>query len=383
MNLTFDPNGSSSKVLGIINADWLSFSVSLFETSTERDKHEWIFNQPPSGYKMIEFTGTNIYRRRLIVYKNDGRKIITILCSPHSRQIPRESALVEVANEWLYTGFWWVFEMLQEIHPCSFRCLTRLDVCCDFECIPQRFEIIKKLARNDAYIQGKKDGVQFNRFSYEDSRVDQVPKQLSWGSKHSNIKWKVYNKYLEIFEFDGQGHQICHKPYIAQQWESAGFDVPNVWRCEVSINPMHKFQFHDRRLTFKDAWNGFVLEDLFISLYMNRFVIRLNDGHKDKSNDKRIHLLADYGHVDRVTQWLNPTPNYREVVEYAATLNAAMKQLSKPEVIINDTMRQLWHNTVVQTVKIGRLEKYFLNTYGVTIDEYELPSLDSVVLQTS
>lgn len=382
MNLLFSPNQKPNGIptgepVGIINVDWLSFSVSLLENSTERDNHDWIFSQPRGDYTLLEFQGTNIYKRRLIVYRTDGTKVLTILCTPHSRQIPRDSALVEVANQFLYTGFWWTFELLQEIHPCAFRCLTRLDVCCDFQCTAERLQLIQMLSTNAAYVQGKRDGAQFNSYTFEDGAVGRVPRQLSWGSKNSNIKWKVYNKYLEIFEFDSQGHKICHKPYIAQQWETAGFEVSDMWRCEVSLSPCHKFKFHDRRLTFKDAFNGFVMEDLFISLYMTRFAIRINEGHKDKSNDKRVYLLDNFGQVDRVSQWVNPTPNYREVVEYGATLNAAMAQLSKPEVQVNPAMVDLWHKTAVQTCKLGHLEAYFLNCYGCTIEDFK-----PVVLQS-
>lgn len=280
---------------GLINCDWLSFSVRLLETAEERDSRDWIFRTPPPSLRLVEFTGTNIYRRRLIVYHTDGRKVLTLLCSPHSRAIPANSCLVEVANEWLYHSYHWVMDLVYDLHPCTFSCLTRLDVCCDFQCQQRHVDLIKALAANDAYVAGKRDGAGFFSYTMEGSGIDRVPRQLSWGSKKSNIKWKLYNKSLEIFEIDGQGHRTCNKPYIADAWHAVGFDELNVWRLEVSICPMYKFEFHGRRIAWSDTWNGFVLEDLFISLYMTRFVVRLNQGHKDKSNDKRVYIVGDYG----------------------------------------------------------------------------------------
>ena len=367
--------GKPPTIIGIINVDWLSFSVKLHESATERDAHDWIFNSLPSSYKAIELTGTNIYKRRLIVYNRDGSKMLTLLCSPYSRAIPRNSALVEVANEWLYKGFGWVMDLLCDWHPCSFLCLSRLDVCCDFVGTPQRLALIRKLAANRAYVQGKRDGSAFFSYSMERSGCERIPRCLSWGSKNSNIKWKVYNKSNEIFEFSPTGGKVCHKPYIVAQWDSQGWDVSQIWRCEVSICPMYKFQFHEKRLKWSDVLNGFTMEDLFVSLYMSRFVVRLNQGHSDRSNDTRVHLLADFGHVARLRTWVNPNPECREVVEYAACLNAAMVQLSKPEVQVNPQMLHLWKSTAIECVRLGHLESYFYNQYGTPIDRYNFDLL--------
>lgn len=362
--------GSTPHTIGIVNIDWLAFSVSLCESSAERDAHEWIFHDAPSGYRLVEFPGTNIYRRRFILYATDGRKILTLLCSPFSRAIPRTSALVEVANEWLYSGFWWMIDLLNDIHPCNFLCFSRVDVCCDFCADNDKLQLINSLAENRSYVQGKRDGSAFFSFSLEGSGVERTPRQLSWGSKNSNIKWKVYNKSLELHEFDAAGGLICHKPYIVAQWESQGWDKMKVWRCEVSICPMRKFTFRDRRLAWKDIINGFTIEDLFVSLYMTRFVIRRNEGHRDKSNDKRVHLLADFGQVTRVSPYVNPNPNYMEVVEYGSCLHAAMVQLAKPEVQVNPAMLDVWVRAAKESVRLGHLEGYFFRQYGCRVEDY-------------
>lgn len=368
---------SSKNPLGIINVDWLAFSVRLCETSTERDNHAFSFRSP-AGYRLVEFAGTNIYKRRIILYHESGRKVLTMLCEPHSRVIDRLAMLVEVANEYLYTGFTQMLDLINEVHPCTFLCLSRFDVCCDFVATPERLQLIKQLSENQAYVQGKRDGVSFHAYTAEITGIERVNRQQSWGSKNSNIKWKVYNKSLEIFEVGKNGERTCNKPYIADEWRRAGWDVLNVWRIEVSLSPAAKFQFYGKRLSWKLAINGFDVTDLFVSLYMTRFVVRLNQGHRDKTNDKRVHLLADLGQVQRVTQYVNPNPSELPVVEYAASLNAAMLQLSKYEVLINEPMRELWIDTAVKCVRIGHLERYFLDKYKYPITDVKRKVLEAL-----
>ena len=372
-NLLFSPTAKTP--CGIINVDWLAYSVTLCENSTERDRHEWIFKQPSPPYRLVEFTGTNIYKRRMIVYHEDGRKVFTLLCCPFSRAIPRDSALVEVANEYLYKNYWFILDIVNEVHPCVFRCLSRYDLCCDFQCTPAQMELIHNLSTNKAYVQGKRDGSAFHSYTLEGTGVERVPRCLSWGSKNSNIKWKVYNKSAEVFEIDHEGHRICHKPYIVAHWEQQGWDVMNVWRCEVSINPMYKFKFYDRRLTYNDTFNGFLFTDLFISLYMTRFVVRMNEGHKDKSNDTRKYLIDNFGQVERVQHYIPDNPKEKPIVEYASCLQSAMQQVAKPEVQVNPSMLKLWQDTAIQCVKLGNLGSYFLNAYGCKVEDYQFSQL--------
>lgn len=364
------PFSSSSKPMetptpcvGVLNIDWLSFSVRLHESAAERDKHEFIFN-PLSGIKVVEFQGTQVYRRRFIFYDAAGRKLLTFLCCPHSRVINHLSALVEVANSWLYVGFEWVFNVLQDFHPCSFLCMSRIDICCDFELHDNQRQLIQDFAANRAYVQGKREGAAFFTYSGERVGIERVPKQLSWGSKNSNIRWKIYNKTLEIFEPTKNGGLVCSKPYIVTQWEDAGFDTMNVWRVEVSIMPAYKFEWHGKRITYNDVLNTFLPMDLFVGLYSTRFVQRMNDHHADRSNDRRVHILGDFGQTDRFRQYVNPDPNALPVIEYAACLNAAMTQLSKPEVQANAKMKDVWIKTAEETIINGNLQGYFQKAYG-------------------
>lgn len=367
----------------LINLDWVAFSVLLIPNPQEKDAHAFTLNDISAhGFKVLEYSGTNIYSRRAIVYDCQGEKLLTLLFSPHSRILDFRSCLVEIANPLLYLKRFplcgiqygellWVPELLQLLHPYQMQCLSRIDIACDFELLPERARIIRQLAYDEVYVQRYRDGVSFHEFAaFKGSKVERVIKQLSWGSKHSNLKWKVYNKSLEVFDFvkTPNGYvRHCSKPYIVDRWRARGWNIENVWRLEVSICPMEKYRFHGQRLYFKSLSNWFVVSDLFISLYMSKFVTRLNQGHTDRSNDTRVYLIGNLGEVDKIT--LREASGDKVVVEYVNALRAAMQQLEKPEVTVNAPMLQLWTETAKRCVEIGNLGAYFLNTYGYPVTE--------------
>lgn len=370
----------------VINVDWLAFSIVLVPSPVEKDAHEFHLADPSSeGFALVEFGGTNIYRKRAIVYNSDGSKMLTLLYCPFSRVISYDSCLVEVANEYLYgrevvvgdvcyRTLDWVLEVLQLLHPFSFQCMSRLDVCCDFPLTHDRHDIVMGLANNEVYVQRYSEGSMFHDFQLvRGCKVSRLPKCLSWGSKHSNIKWKLYNKSLEVFDFVNEGGRPvrhCNKPYIVERWQAAGFDISNVWRLEVSVNPMAKYLFHGSKVRFADVSNYFFVLDLFTVLYMSKFVTRLNEGHADRSNDERVWLLGRHGFTDKLVA--KESSSSREVVEYVSCLRSAMLQRSKVEVQVNSQMLQLWTNTAVECVRLGHLEGYFLRTYGRAVEDIDL-----------
>lgn len=360
----------------VINLDWLSFSVHFCLSFAEKDTHEFSLSEP-TGCRLLHLTGTNVYKSRDILYSGDGEKLLTLCYHPFSSVIHPASCLVQVANKWLYTGFQWVLFRLAQIHTFVITNLTRVDICCDFPCTAERYKVINALYRNDYYVQGKKEGAHFQDFEYG-NYVYAAPRQLSWGSVNSNIKWKLYNKSLELREVSPSGEIHCSKPYIRDTWAQKGWDVDKVWRLEVSICPAGAFEYKGRRLGYDEACNWFYIADLFQSLYMTRFVIRANQGHKDKTNDRRVYLLGDWGRKPRMSH--RPPLESREVVEYISGLRAAMKQRTLPEVIANPVMFDVWTRTAIECVKVGHLQKYFNDVYGVPIERIaELSDYDTSV----
>lgn len=369
-----------------VNLDWLAFSVRLIPSPWEKDAHSFHLNDISTmGFRVVDYQGTNIYRNRSIVYAADGSKVLTLLWGPYSRVLSFDVCLVEVANAYLYdhpvavgdmvyNGLGWVMELVSALHSCAFLCLSRVDIACDFELSSERASFVRQLAANCIYVQRMTEGSMFHLFEMvKGSPVVRMPKQLSWGSKKSNVKWKLYNKSLEVFEYIREGDDLrrhCSKPYIVRLWEAKGFNVGNVWRLEVSLSPLAKYEWRGRRVSLSDLNNWFFLVDLFGGLYTHKFVTRLNEGHADRSNDKRVWLLGCHGLFDKVVQ--APPSSSREVTEYVSCLRAAMLQRSKVEVQVNSSMMQLWTNTAVECVRLGRLESYFQRIYGYPIEDIDL-----------
>ena len=58
----------------LINLDWVAFSVLLIPNPLEKDAHKFtLYDISEFGYKMVEYAGTNIYSRRVIIFDNAGQ----------------------------------------------------------------------------------------------------------------------------------------------------------------------------------------------------------------------------------------------------------------------------------------------------------------------
>ena len=130
---------------------------------------------------------------------------------------------------------------------------------------------------------------------------------------------------------------------------------------------------------WKQFFHQFYVDDLFISMYMTRFVTRKREGHKDRTNDTRVFLFGLQGIVGKLRQ--REPKESREVAEFVSCLRAAMLQRSKVEVATNSQMMALWTNTAVECVRLGHLEGYFNDTYGLPIERID--EVQNVVLVTT
>lgn len=346
------------------NLDWLSFSVNLVFKDGENEENMVLC--APDCCKIQYLDGTNIYKRRAFVLSEAGEKIMTLLWEPHSKIIGKSSMFVEIANKWLYGSLQWIFDFLWKVHPYSMQSLSRLDVCYDFNPNEHQARYIQNLGDNSIYVQGKREGSMFSNFE-NSGKISRKPRCISWGSKHSDVKWKLYNKTLEIFE-EVDGKRWCSKPYIVNMWNEAGINKDNVWRLEVSVTSAGQFVWKEKRVTTGEAIKREWFEDFFQSMYGTRFVTRINEGHKDRSNDKRVWLL---GKVDGLYRMKKREPkSSREVVEMASLIRGMIKQLNDPVVWFHDELRNDLLNTTETAIICGRMGEYFYRTFGCTWEKW-------------
>lgn len=353
----------------VINIDWLSFSVLLAMDDEEVATGARLLC--PLGYSLIELGGTNIYKRRVMVYNEYGEKLLTLLLEPHSKILDPKSMFVEVANKWLYFDLSWVLPLLDRIHLYSFQSLSRLDVCCDFNPDIHQVHVIECLEDNSMYVSGKREGVMFYDFGLNNNgmQVTRAARCLSWGSKNSNFHWKLYNKSLEVYEVDSSGRKWCNKSYIEAQWKEAGLDCDNVWRLEWSVMGAAKFEWRGMKLGFDFVLRRDWIEDLYRDMVGTRFVIRANQGHKCRKWDEVVELL-DLGekHHFRVRQRVAGVEQRH--TDHAATMRAAIAQLERPETRCNVMMKGCWEQALRGTVEAGKLEAYFYRQYGMGLDDW-------------
>lgn len=358
-----------SNLTQITSCDWLSFSVLLSLSPEEKATEPRLTT--PAGFFLQEFTGTNQYKRRAILYEASGEKVLTLLWQPHSRIIDGNSMFVEVANPLLYTGHYLsVPDILQEIHPYTWQSLSRLDIATDFQPTLSQYQTMTALQTGAAYVQGKREGTQWHSYASAAKYVQRTPHLFSWGSKTSAIKWKLYNKTKEIYERATDGRRWCTKPYIAALWEANGLDPKaDTWRVEVSIMGSGQQEWRGQRLGWHIVEDPDSLQRLFYDLYAARMKIRLNQGHDNKRYDKEIEFL--FIPPDDISRVQKAAPSRDQTrVAFAPTLRALVQHLERPEVAINEQVHSPLLATLRHITLSQGLRGYFAAMVGCDIMEY-------------
>lgn len=349
--------------------DWLSYSVRLALTPEE------IRTQPvmacPDGLQFVEYQGTNMFKKRAIVYDQNGDKIVTLLWLPHSSIIDQCNMLVEVANPLLYSGkYMYLPELLQAIHTNTWVSLSRLDLATDFQPTPSQQQVIDMLQQGSIYVQGKREGTMWHSYNCAAKYVTRQPHQLAWGNKTSQIKWKLYNKSKEIFETTPTGRTWCNKPYIADYWQRNGFKTDrDTWRLEVSIMGSGQLQWHGHRLGWDTIADPETYTSLFFDLYATRMKMRLNQGHENKRYDREVDFLRHPDTEPERVKRAAPSEE-RTRVTYASTIRALVKELDKPEIQATPAIHTPLLDTLGSIIHTSGLGGYFSAMIGQTFDDW-------------
>lgn len=345
----------------LLNTDWVGLTLH-------------IDTQPkgaPDGYQWRVYeNGTNVWKSRRVLYTDRGDKVCTLLSEPKSPQIPPQSALLEIGNEWLYHGIGvrGIEDVLRKCMIYTVRGFSRLDLAVDFVPTAGQIETINKLADGRRYVQGKRCGSGFWSVNREQWLPPQyvgvrIPHCISWGHKTSDVKWKCYYKSKELR--DAAGGMGWDKPYIVDQWREAGFEIDNVWRLEVSMKKCNAL-LHDGRQLSQDEWGNYTVA-LFRDLYTSRFVVRNEEGHKDRSNDSVVEFLpiSGLGSVRCRTYDSDRQHNGR-----IALLRQLVKSLDCEEVLLDAQTREGVLEHMGQIIRRDGLRNYFRAMVGEYFEEY-------------
>ena len=327
--------------------------------------------EPPKGYMWrIYENGTNVWRMRRILYTDRGDKVCTLLSEPKSRIIDHRAALLEIENEWLYHGIG-VRGIEDILHRCcmfSVRGISRLDLAVDFVPTRRQYHVIKNIAKGKYRVQGKGTmvpwwGMMKGAWVPQQYRGELLPYDISWGHKTSDVKWKCYYKTKELR--DAVGGMGWDKPYIVDQWREAGFDENNVWRLEVSIHNCNSIMFDGRPLT-QDVWGSSTVA-LMREFYTSRFVVRANEGHKDKSNDRLVEFLPISGHnLIRCRTYDGDREHHGRIT----LLRKLVQSLDDEQILLDNESREGVLSHMGQIIKRDGLQNYFKGMVGDYYDVF-------------
>lgn len=349
----------------VVNCDWLQYSVLLNDTEPELEC--------PDGFRLEILQGNNIYRNRAILYDARGAKWMTLLWSPYSSLLDGKVATVQVANQLLYCGLIEdSFTILKRIWQCEFNSLGRVDICCDFQASDRQIDILKRLNAGNYYVVGKHEGSAFwhhydksgDAFCHKDIHCQ------SWGAKTSKTKVKVYYKSREVGLLDAQCQGDGDKPWIVNQWRSAGLDVQKVWRCEFALEDVGQRRNGTQQVTLKDVAESPWLLGTMRQLLDTRFDIRINQGrrHGHKNEDARVEFLSiPIG--EGCLRWRTPSGE-TDTPEGIKMLRKLMGEISLPTCRCDVSVYDAYASAVRALVQSQYLDGYFKRTYGMRCDDY-------------
>lgn len=347
---------------GIVSVDWFALSCMLIK---ERDGRPLV---APSGWQVISMPPTAVWSERWFVMDGDGNKVATILCVPRSPIIDCKRCVVEIANRWLYyDDFRAVADKVLDIVPMTITGLNRVDLCVDFEMNEERYSTYKALASGDAYVKALRSGAIWWQDIPAGKKGDgmgleRVPHCLTFGGFDSVFKWKVYYKWLEL----EQAPPEAKKPYIMDMWRRAGFSERHVWRCEVSVSgsnslrdmlqrPILPFQWYDDRV------------QLFCDIYADKFVVRANEGHADKRNDKVLPFLEIDG--QKAVRHALPSSSRDDSDPERRLTCKLWKELTQSDTQCNPSLCSIIKASLYELLERPRNVWVLQRMYGVDIEE--------------
>ena len=333
-----------------INCDWLQYSVMLYNQEPEL--------RCPDNYRVELCQGNNVFKHRALVYDNHGRKVVTLLWCPYSSTLPPLVMTVQVANEFLYNGnIMSSLPLVKQIVDCVFNSIGRFDICCDFSMTDRRLQMVKHLNSGHYYVERKTEG---SVFWHEVEIKGHKHKQthcISWGSKTSEIKVKLYNKSRELGLL---GNGEPEKPWIIDEWKNAGIDKLNAWRLEFSLKSNGQLRWKDVPILLDNVSSPSWQSRVFFDLYYSRFVTRINQGRKKGHHnmDERVFLM-DLPKDGEKLKWQASLSRDMESQPAVKLLRSLMRNFENEALIANKALVKTYTNTILDVVTTHGLEEYF------------------------
>lgn len=337
-----------------LNIDWLE--VHCLEPIDEKPRDADFFRT--LGFDVIQRPyGTRVYEQMFTIYFPDGEPFLEVRRVPVGSKsltgklvIDPNSCHLRLHNRTCYipSAAQLLIDFIQTYHY-TFRRIARIDLALDFEKFdsgddPQRFL--------NRYLAGRYSKINQSNISVhgKDKWDGRFWNSCSWGSPHSQIGTKFYNKSLELRE-------AKDKPYIRQAWASAGlvddfiqltklgkdgvYYKPTIWRLEFSIRSdvrnwfrMETFlgernKFHSIQNTLECYTSKKQQMNIFGSLAEHYFHFKLLEKNrkgevqrKDRCTDKLLFVFSDCEQFYKIEK----TATSKQNTSHLSALEARLQQ---------------------------------------------------------
>lgn len=333
----------NKRFLYTINRDWLSFSVRALD-----DIHSLEF-RVPEYLRREEGTSTQRYNNRDIYTDKTGSKVFTLLYNPKSGILDEQLVFVEIGNSYLYDGLDLAIDALKCLFRWEFRCVSRFDICLDFELWEKYKYVVDRLFRRTYRLKRYANGAVFIR--------NNDVNQISWGMAQSCCKWKLYNKTLEL----KVGSDRCEKMYIVQNWIEGGANVYNMWRLELSMTSLSTVVFNKQKLSMQDVLSDEMIVDIFSSMYDTRF--KIMSVYDDKVD---VEFLRMPKH-EVVKYAVRSGNDERKVMAGFAEVNHLLRELDESRFIGNSTKLTKDYVYLVRRLLTPEIIRYYDNIHDVKL----------------
>lgn len=357
-------NSKNQKLM--LSLDWLQWSGFLIGAG----RNDLPDLECPDTYRLEILDGNQVFKYRAILYDCLGNKMLTILWCPKSPLIQYNLVTFQVANQWFYQieDIQLVVALAAQCFIYQFGTFSRIDICCDFEKKRHQHSVIKGLYHHKIVCCGKRNG----NCWWSKTDGDMFPHDFGFGSLQSSVKWKLYNKSLEL----KVGEEVEEKPYIIERWLENKMNKYKIWRLEVSIQDFNKFYIKDVPIGIKETvtYSGktMALEDLtdiniysiFCDLYEKRFQLR-KTGHTRVCNDERVYIVD----LEKIKIVVPVKPHEGNHIDNS-TMHSLIKIIESDQCKRNERLLSSSCDALYWYVKFNNLEGLFNAIKGKALMEW-------------
>lgn len=233
-----------------ISIDWLSLYCHYSELGMWEPKETEggdAFGAYPWRYKKADYGTRQFSQLWFVSMPNEESgfdEFAEVQCAPYSGVLQHNAIIVRFVNRVLYRpDFWALATRFLDDNNFTFRSITRIDICADFNdfaCMAP-IALIEGFAAKRLRHIGRGVGALYFNHGVVRKEYGVQYNGLSFGTHASDARVYLYNKSFELLT---QGD----KPWIKDRWKSVGLDILHVWRLEVSLK--------SKACTFKDRASG-------------------------------------------------------------------------------------------------------------------------------